>query len=264
MNNDFKRRVRAREQLHGMWLSLCHPTVAEIAAGAGFDWLVIDVEHAPNTLPTVLAQLRAIGTDVPGVVRLGTNSPVHVGPFLDIGARNLLVPMVESARSARELVASVRYPPHGVRGHASALTRASAYGRDESYVDTADEHICLIAQIETPEAVADAHDIAAVDGIDALFVGLYDLSARLGFPNRPDHHHVQSALRHVVAAADRADKPTGAFAPTPELAELARRAGCRLIATGSDIGILGAGVRALAGWPLDRAEPAATTPARGR
>ncbi|WP_431236028.1 HpcH/HpaI aldolase family protein (plasmid) [Mycolicibacterium psychrotolerans] len=246
MTNDFKRRLRAREYLLGLWLNLCHPTSAEICATAGFDWLLIDGEHAPNTIDTILAQLRAIGPRTNTVVRLGTNVPTAAGPLLDIGVANLLVPMVDDARVAATIVAAVRYPPRGIRGHASTLTRASGYGCDRDYVGAADDNVSVIAQIETPEAVANVHDIAAVEGVDALFIGLFDLSARLGHPNQPEHEAVQTAVRSVAAAANRAGKPVGVFAPTAELAVLARSAGCQLIAAGSDVGILAAATRALA------------------
>lgn len=236
--NPFKRRLADRDHQTGLWLSLGCTAVAEVCAAAGFDWLLIDGEHGPNDLSAILEQLRVIEPYTTAVVRPLGGDAAHVKPLLDIGVRNFLVPMVDSADQARELLRAMRYPPTGTRGMASAMTRAAMYGRTPDYIRTANETLCVIAQIETPQAVEDAEGIASVDGIDALFVGLYDLSANMGYVDMPSHPAVQDALRSVSAAAHRAGKPIGTLAPTPELAQSAVLAGCKLIAYGSDIGLL--------------------------
>jgi len=236
--NPFKRRLADRDHQTGLWLSLGCTAVAEVCATGGFDWLLIDGEHGPNDLSAIVQQLRVIEPHTTAVVRPLSGDAAHVKPLLDIGVRNLLVPMIDSADQARELLRAMRYPPMGTRGMASAITRASMYGRTPDYVRTANETLCLIAQIESPQAVADAEGIASVDGIDALFVGLYDLSATMGYVDMPSHPAVQDALRSVAAAAHRAGKPVGTLAPTPELARSAMLAGCTLIAYGSEVGLL--------------------------
>ena len=237
--NTFTRQLAEGTPKAGLWLSLGSATVAEICAIVGYDWLLIDSEHAPNDLNSVLAQLRAIEPHTTAVVRPFSMAPDHLAPLLDIGVRNLLVPRVDSVEQARQLVRAVRYPPRGPRGVASGLIRASRFGRTSDYIRTADETLCLIAQIETPQAVEAAGDIAAVHGIDALFVGLYDLSAAMDHIDNPGHPAVRNAFHHVVAVAHQAGKPVGAFTPTARLASAAHGVGCDFIAYGSDVGLLG-------------------------
>jgi 4-hydroxy-2-oxoheptanedioate aldolase len=236
----FKRRLAERDHQTGLWLSLGSSSVAEVCATAGFDWLLVDGEHAPNDLRGVLEQLRAIEPHTAAVVRPLSSDAAHVKPLLDLGVRNFLLPMINSKDQARELLRTMKYPPVGTRGMASALTRASTYGRMPDYIRTADENLCLVAQIETPQAVEAAEGIASVDGIDALFVGLYDLSATMGYVDMPAHPAVRDALRSVTAAAHRVGKAVGTLAPTPELAQIAVLAGCKLVAYGSDVGLLAA------------------------
>ncbi|QDQ12712.1 HpcH/HpaI aldolase family protein [Streptomyces spectabilis] len=236
--NAFKARLAAGGPLTGLWLSLGDAAAAEVCADAGFDWLLIDGEHGPNDVRSTLDQLRAIGERTDAVVRPADGRADGLRPLIDIGARTFLVPMVESAAQARALVAVTRYPPHGTRGMASAVTRASRWSRTPGYLDAADAAMCLIPQIETPGGVAAAAHIAAVDGVDALFVGLYDLSAALGRLGTPGHPDVWGAFTGVVAACRAAGKPCGTFAPTPELAAAARREGCSFVAVGSDVGLL--------------------------
>ncbi|WP_172387399.1 HpcH/HpaI aldolase/citrate lyase family protein [Streptomyces sp. MNP-20] len=236
--NAFKERLAGGGCPTGLWLSLGEASVAEVCADAGFDWLLVDGEHGPNDVRSTLDQLRAIGDRTGTVVRPPSGRADGLRPLIDIGVRTFLIPMVESAAQARELVRATRYPPHGTRGVASAVTRASRWNRTPGYLGAADAAMCLIPQIETPGAVAAAADIAAVDGVDALFVGLYDLSAALGHLGAPDHPDVWTAFTGVVAACRGAGKPCGTFAPTPELAAAARREGCSFVAVGSDVGLL--------------------------
>ncbi|WP_006246277.1 HpcH/HpaI aldolase family protein [Mycolicibacterium tusciae] len=236
--NYFKSRLAERARQHGLWLSLGSATAAEICATAGYDWLLIDCEHAPNDLNSVLSQLHAIEPHTAAVVRPLSSDAAHVKPLLDIGVQNLLVPMIESAEQARELVGAVRYPPSGNRGVATAMIRASGYGRRSNYIPTAHGGLCVMAQIETPTAVTAAAEIAAVDGIDALFVGLYDLCATMGYIDNPTHPDVLNTLAELAATAHRAGTTIGTYAPTAQLAQSAVLAGCKLIAYGSDVGLL--------------------------
>ena len=230
----------------GLWLGLANGYTAELCATMGFDWLLIDGEHAPNTLQTVLRQLQAIaGAASTAVVRTPTADADTIKRYLDIGARHLLLPMINSAQQARDAVAASRYPPHGTRGVGSALARASAWGTQSDYLETANAGIRLIAQIETPEAVAAVDGIAGTDGIDAVFVGLSDLAATMGYLGQPARPEVQQAFAHVIARACRAGKSVGTLASTPALAESAESYGCSFIAVGTDVGLLAGGGRQL-------------------
>lgn len=175
--NRFKRALAAGKPQIGLWLSLASPAATEVAAGAGFDWLLLDMEHAPNELPDIAHHLRAAegGTAEP-VVRVPWNDAVMVKRLLDIGARSLLFPFVQSAEEARRAVAATRYPPYGIRGFAGT-TRANRYGRIPDYAKRASDEICVLVQCETRKAVADIPAIAALDGIDGIFIGPADLAA---------------------------------------------------------------------------------------
>ncbi|MFE6869005.1 HpcH/HpaI aldolase/citrate lyase family protein [Kitasatospora sp. NPDC057692] len=232
----------------GLWLGLANPYTAELCATIGFDWVLIDSEHAPNTLRTVVSQLQAIAaTPATPVVRPPTSHPEAVKRYLDIGARTLLLPMVDGPEQAAAAVAATRYPPEGTRGVGSALARASLWGQDPDYLSTANSRTFVIAQIESPRAVASIDDITAVDGIDAVFIGLSDLAATMGRLGEPTHPDVLAAFRHVVQRAHRAGKPVGTLAGGEQLAETARAAGCQFIAVGTDVGLLTRGGAQLLG-----------------
>ncbi|HLX02054.1 MAG TPA: HpcH/HpaI aldolase/citrate lyase family protein, partial [Trinickia sp.] len=175
--NTFKAALRRNEPLIGLWLGLANPYSAEVVAGAGFDWLLIDGEHAPNTLTTTLAQLQAIAAyPSQPVVRVPCNDTVLIKQALDIGAQTLLVPMVQNAEEARAAVAATRYPPQGVRGVGSALARASRWSRVPEYLQRANGEIAVLVQAETREALANLAEISAVDGVDGVFIGPADLA----------------------------------------------------------------------------------------
>ncbi|MER6604959.1 HpcH/HpaI aldolase/citrate lyase family protein [Streptomyces sp. NPDC000927] len=226
----------------GLWLGLANPYTAELCATIGFDWVLIDSEHAPNTLQTVVSQLQAIAaTPATPVVRPPTSQPEAIKRYLDIGAHTLLLPMVDGPEQATAAVAATRYPPEGTRGVGSALARASGWGQDTEYLSTANNRTFVIAQIESPQAVASIDDIAAVDGIDAIFIGLSDLAATMGHLGEPTHVDVLAAFRYVAQRAHRAGKPVGTLAGSEQLAEVARVAGCQFIAVGTDVGLLARG-----------------------
>src|SRR5215472_14975575 len=175
--NRFKRALAAGTRQIGFWLNFASPTVTEVCAGAGFDWLLIDMEHSPNELPDVVQNLRAcVGGTAEPVVRVPWNEPVMVKRLLDQGARSFLFPFVQSADEARRAVAATRYPPKGIRGFAGT-TRANNYARVAGYHKRAHEEICVLVQCETRKAVAEIPAIAAVDGIDGIFIGPADLAA---------------------------------------------------------------------------------------
>jgi len=228
----------------GLWQSLGHPYTAEICAAAGFDWLLFDGEHAPNTITTLLAQLQAISAySVEAVARPPVGDPVVIKQYLDIGFRSLLIPMVGSVEQAEMLVAATRFPPKGIRGVAG-MARASGFGTTPNYLADAHKDICLILQIENAADLAAAGQIAAVEGVDALFIGPSDLAGSLGHLGNPAHPEVQDAIAGIIKAARDAGKPSGIYA-TIESAKHYAAAGAGMISVGSDIGLLSSGVRSL-------------------
>ncbi|MHB8528718.1 MAG: aldolase/citrate lyase family protein [Caulobacteraceae bacterium] len=231
----------------GLWQALANPYTAEICAGAGFDWLLFDGEHAPNTLPTLIAQLQAVAPyPVEPVARVPIGDPVILKQYLDIGFRSLLIPMVDSGEQAERILAATRFPPRGVRGVASSTSRASRFGAEADYLQKAHEDVCLIAQIETRAAVDEIEAIAAVDGVDALFIGPSDLSASLGHLGDPGHPEVRSAIAGAIGRIAAAGKPAGIFARDIEDARTWLAAGVLFVSVGTDVGLLSRGARVLA------------------
>ncbi|KQX19134.1 MULTISPECIES: HpcH/HpaI aldolase family protein [unclassified Sphingomonas] len=232
--------------LLGLWQALANPYTAEICAGAGYDWLLIDGEHAPNTFQTLLGQLQAVAAfPVEAVARVPVGEAAIIKQYLDIGFKTLLVPMVESADQARALVAATRFPPRGIRGVASATSRASGFGRRSDYLVTAHEEVGLIVQIESRAGLENLDAIAAVDGVDAVFIGPGDLAASLGHLGNPRHPDVQSAIAGALARIAAAGKPAGIFALSVDDARQRISDGIAFVSLGTDIGLLTAGARTL-------------------
>lgn len=236
--NRFKKAVREGRPQIGIWCSSCSNLVAEVLAGAGFDWILIDTEHAPNELPTVLSQLQALasGTAAP-VVRPAWNDVVLIKRLLDIGVQNLLVPYVQTVEEARAAVAAVRYPPDGVRGVA-IFHRASGFGRVKDYFSRANDEICLILQVETRAALQNLDEIAAVDGVDGVFIGPSDLAAALGHLGDNGHPEVRAAIEDAIRRIRKAGKAAGILAPIEADARHWLAHGCTVVAVGSDLGLL--------------------------
>jgi 4-hydroxy-2-oxoheptanedioate aldolase len=244
--NPLKRALREGRPQIGLWSQLTSPTGAELLAGSGFDFLVLDTEHAPNELPTILAQLQAMaGGTASGVVRVAWNDPVLFKRLLDVGAQSLLVPFVQNADEARRAVAATRYPPHGIRGVAVA-TRASRYGRVSDYLGRAQEELCVLVQLETRVALGNLESIAAVDGVDGLFIGPSDLAADMGHLGDSAHPEVRAAIDDAVRRISATGKVAGILAPVEEDARHWLALGCRFVAVGSDVGLLARQSEALA------------------
>lgn len=237
----------ADRPLAGMWVCSGSPLVAEICAGAGLDWLLIDMEHSPNGLESVLAQLQAVAAaPVTAVVRVPIGDVVTIKQVLDLGAQNILVPMVDTAAQAAELVAAVRYPPHGRRGVGSALARSGRWNRVEDYLADADRHVSLFVQVETVEGVRNADEIAAVDGIDGVFVGPSDLAASMGLLGAQTHPDVVAAVLDAFAAVRASGKPVGVNAFDPDAAQRYLDEGASFVLVGADVALLARGSEALA------------------
>jgi 4-hydroxy-2-oxoheptanedioate aldolase len=237
----------ADRPLVGMWVCSGSPLVAELCAGAGLDWLLIDAEHSPNGLESVLAQLQGVhGYPVQVMVRPPVNDTVLIKQYLDLGVQNLLVPMVNSVEDAEAAVAATRYPPHGVRGVGSALARASRWNRIPDYLARAAETVSLTVQIESEAAVAAVEEILAVDGVDGIFLGPSDLAASMGVLGQQEHAEVRAAVEHCLAAAKAAGKPAGVNAFNPATARSYLAAGAEFVLVGADVAILARGSEALA------------------
>ncbi len=237
----------ADRPLAGMWVCSGSPLVAEICAGAGLDWLLIDMEHSPNGLEAVLAQLQAVGAyPVTPVVRVPIGDVVTLKQVLDLGAQNILVPMVSSAAEAEELVAAVRYPPRGRRGVGSALARSARWNRVDDYLAQADAHVSLFVQVETIEGVEAAAAIAAVDGVDGVFVGPSDLAASMGLLGQQTHPDVAAAVVRAFDAVRSTGKPVGVNAFDPAAARSYLDAGAAFLLVGADVALLARGSERLA------------------
>ena len=237
----------AERPLAGMWVCSGSPLVAEICAGAGLDWLLIDMEHSPNGLESALAQLQAVAAyPVTPVVRVPIGDVVTIKQVLDLGAQNLLVPMVSSRADAEAAVAAVRYPPRGTRGVGSALARSARWNRVDGYLEHADDHVSLFVQIETAAGVEAAAEIAAVDGIDGVFVGPSDLAASMGLLGRQTHPDVVAAAVRTFDAVRAAGKPVGVNAFDPAAADAYLAAGASFVLVGADVALLARGSEALA------------------
>jgi 4-hydroxy-2-oxoheptanedioate aldolase len=245
--NSFKQAIIASRPQIGLWQALASPYSCEVCAGAGFDWLLIDAEHAPNDIRSVLAQLQAAAADpVEPVVRLPVGDAVLVKQYLDIGARTLLIPMVESKSQTEEMVRATRYPPRGNRGVGSALGRASRWNRTANYLQEAAEDICLLVQVESRVALDAVTEIAGTEGVDGVFIGPSDLASDLGHLGNAGHPEVQEAIEHAIHAIRACGKPVGMLIADESLARRYLELGASFVAVGTDVTILARGAEALA------------------
>jgi len=232
--NALKHNLQAGKLQTGCWVSLASDASAEICAGAGFDWILIDMEHAPNELPMVHHQLHAAAAyPVPVVVRAPWNDTVLIKRLLDVGVQTLLLPYVQNEAEARRAVAAVRYPPRGVRG-VSTNSRANRFGRVTDYFKRAEDEICLILQMESRSALAQLEQIAAIDGVDGLFIGPQDLAADLGHLANPAHPEVQAVIADAIPRMKKTGKAAGILAFVEADARKWIEHGARFVAVTSD------------------------------
>ena len=243
--NRFRQSLLAGERLIGCWLSLGSPITTEVVGVAGFDWLLLDAEHAPNDVLSLIPQLMAL-KDSPSapVVRPSSNDTVEIKRLLDAGCHNFLIPFVETAEQARAAVAATRYPPLGVRG-VSVSQRSNRYGAVPDYFKIINDNIAVVVQIESRAGVAAAAGIAAVDGVDGRFIGPSDLAAGFGHLGDANHPEVQQAIAQVHSAAKAAGKATGILSPVEADARRYIEMGMSLVAVGSDLGVLRMSTQAL-------------------
>jgi len=269
-DNPFKNALNTDSVQIGLWLGLADPYAAELCAGSGFDWLLVDGEHAPNDLRGMLATLQAIASGAAlasrvsqPVVRITQGNTALIKQVLEIGAPTILVPMVENAAQARELVRAMRYPPHGVRGVGSGLARSSRWNAFPNYLHEANERVCLLVQVETVSALEHLDEIAAVEGVDGVFIGPADLAASMGYLGQPGHPEVCKAIDLAVERIIRAGKPPGILCTNETLARQYIAQGVRFIALGVDTTLLAQATRALAARFRDAGPSSAATPVSG-
>jgi 4-hydroxy-2-oxoheptanedioate aldolase len=236
--NPFKAAIAAGKLQIGIWSSLASNIGAEILSDSGFDWILLDTEHSPNEIPDLVAQLQAVqaGTAAP-IVRPAWNDLVLIKRVLDIGAQTILVPYVQNVEEARRAVAAIHYPPKGLRGVAGGA-RASRYGRVADYLKQADGEVCLLVQVETVSAMAQLDAIAAVEGVDGVFIGPSDLSASFGHIGNPAHPEVQQAIRDAAARIRKAGKAPGILTGNEEDARRYIEWGYLFVAVGIDTAML--------------------------
>ena len=248
--NAFKQTLLNHETTYGCWVGMADAYAAEIAASAGFDWLLIDGEHAPNDLRSILAQLQIIDASKSHpVVRIPVGETYMIKQVLDAGAQSLLIPMVESGEQAQELVKATRYPPHGVRGVGSALARASKFNAIPDYLTTANDQICLTVQLETTAGVEALDDILGVEGVDGVFIGPSDLAADMGLLGKADTPQMRSTINSLLTRIKASGKAAGILALSTESVSQARASGACFIGVGIDVLLFAQSMRKLAANP---------------
>jgi 4-hydroxy-2-oxoheptanedioate aldolase len=235
VTTNLKTRLKGGEKLLGAWTMTDSPDNAEVMAQAGLDFLLMDHEHGQATLPAAIAQLRAMkGTNCAGLMRVPWNDMIYIKRVLDAGIQGVMVPQVNTAEEARAAVAACRYPPLGIRGAAGG-TRVTSYGADMGYYGRAADELLIMVQIETPQAVENAAAIAAVDGVDVVFVGPRDLSAYIGKLNKMDDPELRELIARVEEATLKAGKTLGTVAPTGAIAKQLFDRGYGLLISGNDM-----------------------------
>lgn len=240
--NAFKRLIQPDENEHaliGLWLGLANSYTAELVAGAGFDWLLIDGEHSPNDLQTILGQLQAIAPyPVTPIVRPAWPDAVRIKQILDLGVQTLLAPMIETAEEAAAVVAATRYPPDGIRGVGSPLARASQFNRILDYAETANEQICVLIQLETTTGIANLDAVVHTEGVDGVFIGPADLSASMGHLGDPGHPEVQEVIEDSIRRIVAAGKAPGILIGDETLARRYIELGATFVGVGTDTGLM--------------------------
>ncbi|MBS7838424.1 4-hydroxy-2-oxoheptanedioate aldolase [Wohlfahrtiimonas chitiniclastica] len=250
--NAFKATLKNNETQIGLWLGMANSYSAEMVATVGYDWLLIDAEHAPNNVKTVLQQLQALapyqmqGFSHP-VVRPPIGDVALIKQYLDVGVQTLLIPMVESAEQAQTLVDAMRYPPEGIRGVGSALARASLWNSVEDYLNKANDEMCLLVQVENLAGLNNIEEIVALEGIDGVFIGPADLSASMGHRGNPSHPEVQAAIAKTVKIVREAGKAAGILYADPKQAQAYIDMGFNFVAVGVDTTLLVKACRQLLG-----------------
>ena len=244
--NRFKKSLQAGQANIGLWISIPDAFTTEICATAEFDWMLLDGEHTPNDARKVLSQLQALAPyNTQAVARPPVGDTHLIKQLLDVGVQSLLIPMVDTAEQARELVKAVRYPPHGVRGVGFGTARVSRWDSRKDYARGANDEICLLVQVETQTGLDNLDAICATEGVDGVFLGPSDLSAALGHLGQPGHPEVVATIERSIASILSHGKAAGILTPDRALAKRYLELGCTFVAVGLDARVLAQGVREL-------------------
>ena len=244
--NRFKKSLQAKEANIGLWISIPDPFTTEICATAEFDWMLLDGEHTPTDPLTILSQLQACAAYNTQVVARPPIGQTHlIKQLLDLGVQNLLIPMVDTAEQARELVQALRYPPHGIRGVGYGSARVSRWDSRKDYVKIANDDVCLLVQAETATGLRNLDEICAVEGVDGVFLGPSDISAALGHLGNPGHPEVVATIEKGITTILKHGKAAGILTPDRTLAQHYLKLGCTFVAVGVDARTLAIGVREL-------------------
>ena len=248
--NRFKASLAQGEMQYGCWAGFADPYATEVLATAGFDWLVIDGEHAPNDLRSIMHQLQVLdGKHSHPVVRLPVGNEWLIKQVLDVGAQTLLIPMVETVDQARDLVRAMRYPPEGIRGSGAALARASRFSEITDYVKTANDQMCLLVQVETMKGINALDDILALDGVDGVFIGPSDLAADMRYLGNSAEPAVRDVIKNALERISASSKAAGILAVDPATAADYKTWGAQFLAVGIDVVMLAKAARAtVAHW----------------
>jgi 4-hydroxy-2-oxoheptanedioate aldolase len=247
MSNPFKSAINSGQQQVGLWLSLADPYATELCATAGFEWLLIDGEHAPNDVRSILHALQAAAPyGSHPVVRVVQGEAALIKQVLDIGAKTVLVPMVDTAEQAAAMARAMRYPPLGIRGVGAGVARVSQWGARSNYLNEANDEVCLLVQAETTTAIANLEAICAVDGVDGVFIGPADLAASMGHRGNPGHPDVQAAIDDAIRRITAAGKAAGTLTSDIAAGRHFLDIGARFVAVGIDTTLLAQATRKLA------------------
>lgn len=246
ITNRFKARLEAGDEMLGLWFGLANNIAAEICAQSGFDWILIDAEHSPLSDKDVLSCLQAVAPyPINPIVRPLSGDKNVLKRLCDVGVQTFLVPMIDNAAQAEDVVSAVQYPPSGARGLGTSMARAARWNMTPDYFARANDEMCVILQIETKTGLKNLKKIAKVEGVDAIFIGPSDLGAALGYPGQPSHPEVIKAVSKAIKDVRDCGKPAGVLAVTSELVETYKAAGASFIGVGSDCGVLAKGVQRL-------------------
>lgn len=247
IKNKFKAAIAAGHKQYGIWNGIPHTYAAEILAGAGFDWVLIDAEHGPFEMNQIIAQLQAMSRyPVSSILRMRNADPVYMKPLLDAGVQSFIIPMVESAKTAELMVKAMRYPPAGTRGVGTALARAAQWNRVNDYFKLANDEMCLITQVESVKGVEALDDILKVDGVDVVFMGPADLAGSMGHLGNPGHPAVKAVVNECLQKIVASGKTAGVLTSSKDLIEDYTQKGARMIGVGLDTIILAKATKALA------------------
>ncbi|HOY17048.1 MAG TPA: aldolase/citrate lyase family protein [Haliscomenobacter sp.] len=244
--NKFKQAVQSATPQLGLWNGLVDNSVVEILAASGYDWVLVDGEHAPFDLQTILIQLQATARyDVPIFVRVPKSDPVYIKQILELGVQNILVPMVDSAEEAELMYKATQYPPKGIRGIGTAMARAAHWAQNEDYLHTAGPEICMVVQVENVEGIKNLDAILAVEGLEGVFIGPADLAASMGYLGEPNHPQVKATVLDALRRIRAAGKVAGSMALDKATADDYIAAGSNMVAIGIDTLLLAKGCRDL-------------------